>query len=456
MSIKLNSISLPGPLINKIHTDLKIKAKGAKKGAYKARISEMCTYSANKDGDGTYLIPLHYARTYLKLVGLRVPQQIKFAINDNLQFKDDKYCQQKPVFDEALIKLKETGSCFLQLHCGWGKTWMAIAVAAHLGLKTVVLVHRRFLANQFVTEAQNIIPNQIYFLDENTDMSGADKYPIVVIMRQRVSKLPESFTNKIDFMIVDEAKYWCTPEGIASMLRFRPTHTMGLCAERERKDGYHLVLEHFFGHNIFRKSCKPFIVRKYYTSFIPECKRPAYGKAKIDWNIAMQSIAKNEDRNKMIRDICRVRQNNKIMILVQYKEHVETLFKLLQDVGEDVATFYSDADGYSNCRVLIATYSKAEMGFDDKNLCENFDGHRLDLLILGAFYKDEIEQSAGRVMRSDAPEIIDIVDNHSSLMKHSLSRDKFFKSRCGKICDPEFFFPTNIGRKLPAKVQLQG
>jgi hypothetical protein len=84
------------------------------------------------------------------------------------------------------------------------------------------------------------------------------------------------------------------------------------------------------------------------------------------------------------------------------------------------------------------------MGFDDKNLCENFDGERLDLLILGAFYKEEIEQSAGRVMRSDAPEVIDIVDNHPSLNKHSKTRDKWFKSRNGQVMPPEYFFDMKL------------
>ena len=442
MAVELDGKTLPAKLTHMIHSDLKIKGKSAKGAAYKARIAEMCTFQMSEDGAGRYLVPLHYVRQKIQLEGLRIPKQVKWDIIP-AEFRNDKHCQQKPVFDEALTALRKTGSCFLQLHCGWGKTWMAIMVAAHLGIRTVVLVHRTFLAKQFMNEAENIIPGQMRFLDEN-DQVNLKEYleaPIVVIMRQRAFKLPESFTSTFDFMIVDEAKYWCTPEGVKSMLCFKPTHTMGLCAERERKDGYDVVLSQFFGHNIFRKSCKPFIVWKYYTSFQPEIKRPAYGKAKMDWTVAMRSISRMEERNMMIRDICRLRSTNKIMILVQFQEHVEELLKLLKEAGENVDTFYASADSYINCRILIATFSKAEMGFDDKNLCENFDGQRLDLLILGAFYKGEIEQSAGRVMRSDAPEVIDLVDDHNSLRKHSAVRDKFFKSRNGRIMPPEFLFP---------------
>ena len=442
MAVELDGKSLPSKLVQIFHRDLTIKGKSAKGGAYKARIAELCTFQVGDQGDGRYIIPLHYARLKLDLSGLRIPKQVDFKVIP-AEFRSDKFCQQRPVFDEAMEHLRKESSCFLQLHCGWGKTWMAIMIAAHLGLRTVVLVHRTFLAQQFLNEAENIIPGQMRFLDDNKQASLSEYLdaPIVVIMRQRAFKLPESFTSTFDFMIVDEAKYWCTPEGVKSMLCFKPTHTMGLCAERERKDGYDVVLGQFFGHNIFRKSCKPFRVWKYFTSFQPEIKRPTYGKAKMDWTVAMRSISRMDDRNAMIRDICRLRSTSKIMILVQFQEHVEELLRLLKEVGENVDTFYAGADSYVNCRILIATFSKAEMGFDDKNLCENFDGHRLDLLILGAFYKGEIEQSAGRVMRSDAPEVIDLVDDHGSLRKHSGVRDKFFKSRNGQIMPPEFLFP---------------
>lgn len=443
MAVELPSKVLSDDLLRRFESDLHLKGKLQKAGR-KARVAEMYAYVST---DHSYIVPLHYARSLIELHGMRQPRPVEFKVQP-LSFRDDKYCQQKPVFVEAMEALRVEKSVFLQLHCGWGKTWMALAIAGSLGLKTMVLVHRRFLATQFLTEAEVVIPGQMRFIDDNDvgdrHPRGPDKSNIFVCTDRRALTLPKDFTSSIDFLIVDEAKYWCTPERVKAMLVFNPTHTMGLCAERERKDGYHTILALFFGRNIFRKSCKPFTVWKYCTSFVPKIERPAYGKAKIDWNIAMQSLAQNEARNEMICNICRLRQSNKIMVLVAYREHVETLERMLKGYGENVSTFYSTKDSYPNCRILIATYSKAEMGFDDKNLCENFDGNRLDLLILGSFYKEEIEQSAGRVMRSDAPEVIDIVDNHSSLKKHSNTRDKWFRSRNGQVMPTEYFFDMRL------------
>jgi superfamily II DNA or RNA helicase len=449
MSIELPAKILSDELVRRLKEDLHLKGKSKKQGG-KARVAEMYAYITT---DRSHIIPLHYARGLIELTGMRESRPVNFKIAE-LSFRDDQYCKQKPVFVEAMKALKEQKSVFLQLHCGWGKTWMALAIAAHLGLRTMVLVHRRFLANQFLTEAEVVMPGQMQFIEDNEvdaliprggKQNDSQKCNMFVCTDKRALSLPKAFTSTIDFLIVDEAKYWCTPERVKALLAFSPTHTMGLCAERERKDGYHTILALFFGHNIFRKSCKPFRVHKYYTSFVPKIQKPSgYSKARIDWNVAMQSLAENEKRNEMICNICRVRQNNKIMILVYLREHVETLERMLKGYGENVATFYASKNSYSNCRILIATYSKAEMGFDDKNLCENFDGERLDLLILGAFYKEEIEQSAGRVMRSDAPEVIDIVDNHPSLNKHSKTRDKWFKSRNGQVMPPEYFFDMKL------------
>uniref|UniRef100_A0A6C0CIZ4 Helicase/UvrB N-terminal domain-containing protein n=1 Tax=viral metagenome TaxID=1070528 RepID=A0A6C0CIZ4_9ZZZZ len=450
MSIELPAKILSDDLVRRLKEDLHLKGKKTKQGG-KARVSELHALITT---DRSYIIPLHYARGLIELTGMREPRPVHFKIAE-LSFRDDQYCQQKPVFVEAMKVLKEQKSVFLQLHCGWGKTWMALAIAAHLGLRTMVLVHRRFLAGQFLTESEVVMPGQMMFIEDNEAAEQlayieGPKVPqmcnMFVCTDRRALTLPKAFTSTIDFLIVDEAKYWCTPERVKALLAFNPTHTMGLCAERERKDGYHTILAFFFGHNIFRKSCKPFIVHKYFTSFVPKIQKPAgYSRARIDWNVAMQSLSQNEKRNEMICNICRLRQNNKIMILVHLREHVETLERMLKAYGEKVATFYAKKDSYSNCRILIATYSKAEMGFDDKNLCENFDGERLDLLILGAFYKEEIEQSAGRVMRSDAPEVIDIVDNHPSLSKHSKTRDKWFKSRNGQVMPAEYFFDMKLG-----------
>jgi hypothetical protein len=428
MSIELARQTLPNE--TQIMNDLKLVAKGTKSGSYAPATPELFCYEVTND---TIRMPIVYAQNKFG-IKLKDRESISYEMGVR-NFREG----QKEVFEEAVKILHEKNSVFLQLNCSYGKTWLSINILAEMKQRTLILIHRTFLARQFLKEGEGLIPGKMQYIedsevDENTPGS------VFICTEIRANKLPESFRRTINFVIVDEAKYFCTPTRVKALLQFKPKYTMGLCAERERKDGFNTALDMFFGPVIFRKSIKPFTVWKYFTDFTPKCVRPAYGKAKIDWNIAMQSLATNEERNEFIVALCQLRRSDKIMVLVQFKHHVEKLRDMLLARGESVNTFYGSKDKFKNCRILIATYSKAEIGFDDSNLCENFDGERLNLMILGAFYKKEIEQSVGRVFRGENPEVFDLVDNLPTLKKHSQVRDKWYRSHNGRIMPPEFIF----------------
>ena len=430
MAVSVERSALPPAVYEKVIGDLTLKAKGLKSRGYKPRVTEMLAYDFD---DGKMRIPIMYAKKTFKISGMRAPKHVGFKPLP-MTFREG----QKEVFDEAVKHLNESQSVFLQLACGYGKTWLAINLAAEINVRTMVLVHRNFLAEQFKTEAEGIVPGQLQIIsNENESELKGNLY---VCTEDRACKLSIEFLKTFDMIIVDEAKYWCTPKRLEAMLRFTPIYTIGLCAERKRKDGFDALLDMIFGPVIFRMSRKPFRVWRYYTDFQPVIERPKYGYANINWSVAMKSLAEMHERNLMIRDICRLRSKNKIMVMVTFKYHVEALESLLKEAGEDVGTFYGSAKSFKNCRILIATYSKAEMGFDDKNLCDDFEGQRLDLLILGSFYKKEIEQTAGRVMRTENPEIISITDDLPTLKKHAKAHDKWFKSRCGELMPVEFLF----------------
>jgi hypothetical protein len=435
MAVSLKVSSLKPEVLQQIYTDLTLIAKGLKTKGYKPRVSQLAVFD---DTPEEVTIPLVYARNKFQLKGLRDARAAEFKT-----LKPEFRTGQTDVFRDAISYLKRSGSVFLQLHCGYGKTWLALHIAAHMGSRVMFLVHRRFLAMQFLTEAENVMPGQLRFIDD-CDVDENTPGSAFICTDIRARKLPEAFRKTIDFIVVDEAKYWCTPERVKSMLCFRPIYSMGLCAERERKDGFDQVLSLFFGTNIFRKSVKPFKIWKLKTQFEPTIEQQTSRRG-INWMIASQSLAFMDERNIIIRDLCRLRSCDKIMILVQFVDHVMILKKMLEDVNESVSTFCGSKDSYKACRILVATYSKAEMGFDDQNICENFDGKRLNLLILGADYKKDIEQSVGRIMRTEAPEVFDIVDKFATLQKHSDIRDKWYRTRCGRVMPAEYIF--SVGKK---------
>lgn len=434
MAVSIEASSLNAKLIQDIKSDL---IHVAKKNLHnkKDKTIECYTEITEESKNGkkklkTLVVPLIYA--YKKFnFPLSDPEKIEFNRLPP-QFRPG----QEEVFNEALVHLKKSRSVYLQLHCGWGKTWCGLNIIAKMGLRTLVIYHRKFLGEQWFNEAQNVVPGQVTIIkDNNVNLETPGNVFLCTV--DRANLLPAEFRKTIKFLIVDEAKYFCTRTRVDAMLKYRPYYTMGLCAERTRSDGMHSMLDQFWGPIIFRKSVKPFIVWKYKTTIKPNKVRPSWGQARVDWNEIIRSLAEHEERNQKIRDIVRLFGDGKILVLCKRVKHVETLTKMLRDVGEDVQTLYGNAKGFKNCRVLIATYSKAEIGFDDKNLCTDFDGERLSWLILAAD-KKEIEQSVGRVMRSESPKVIHIVDDMSTLENHWRLCSKWYRSRNGKIQPVEY------------------
>ena len=87
-----------------------------------------------------------------------------------------------------------------------------------------------------------------------------------------------------------------------------------------------------------------------------------------------------------------------------------------------------------DCRILIATYSKGGVGFDHP---------KLDMLIAGADVEEGFTQYIGRIFRRDdvCPIYIDLIDNMSTIKKHSASRLKVCKELGGDVKSFEKVFP---------------
>lgn len=434
MSVRILKRSLKPHVLETIMEDLTITNRHNNMKTRK-KIPQICAY---KQDEESIRVPISYFRKRYKKVSLSKPKNVSIK-RKQVSWREG----QEEVFEKAIKILHDKKSLYLKLHCGWGKTFISLHICARMNVKTLILVHRKFLGDQFLTEAENVIQNnkkKMFFLEKGTDIpEDAD---IVICTDRRINIIDNpDFFKKFKMVIVDEAKYWCSPTRTAALLNLSPYYMIALCAEKKRPDGFHKMLDLFYGTEttIYRRSTKPYTIWKYQTSWIPTIEYRRFGRGP-NWNVAMRSLAELEERNKFIVSLCCMRPDVKIMILVAFTAHVDDLWNRLRKAGIDAQKFYMSNRTFKSCRVLVSTYSKAEMGFDDKNLCENFDGERLGLMILGAFYKSDIEQSVGRILRHVRPEVIDITDDYSSLKKHSEVRDKYFRSSCGTIMPTEYIY----------------
>lgn len=349
----------------------------------------------------------------------------------HFEFTGSLYDHQKPVLEEAIEHISTKGTTTIGLYPGFGKTVVGAYLAAKSGLYTAVLYHRDFLGGQWQATFQE-------FTNATTWIVGTPPpniFPQVTLcMDTKVSQLPDVYREKIGFLIIDEAHAFCTPCRVPCLLSWQPKYVVAETATLIRPDGMHSMIQAICGtHGIFKHSTKPFTVIKLNTGIEPEIKQNVRGQ--LDWSSLVRTLSEHEIRNRMILSMVERNPNNKIMILTSLTDHVRILYHALQQMGEKVDFMAGTKKSYSDSRILLGTVSKIGAGFDEKTACPDFNGVRIDMLLLVTSMKSPtmIEQSVGRVFRAEMPIVVDFVDNNPTIKRHWSARKKWYVSRNGNI-----------------------
>jgi superfamily II DNA or RNA helicase len=346
------------------------------------------------------------------------------------QFTGELFDHQKEVSQEALQHLQTKGTTTLGVYPGFGKTVLGAKLAAEMGLYVVVLYHREILGTQWDKTFEDFTNATRWIV--GTPMPEIFPH-ITFCMDSRFHLLPDAYRDRIGTVIVDEAHAFCTPSRVECLLAWHPKYVIAETATLSRDDGMHLMVQTICGnHGIFRSSTKAFQVMQIETSIEPEIRTTSRG---TDWSSLVKSLCYNETRNRMILSLVQNNPEHKILILCSEVQHVNLLCEALRQMGESVDSMFGTKKSYSDSRVLIGTQSKIGTGFDEKNACPNYNGIRINMLILATSIKKAslLEQTVGRVFRAELPVIIDLVDFNPILKRHWNERKKWYISRNGTI-----------------------
>lgn len=426
------SIVIPETLLTKemkryIATDLCFTPKETD---YNRGAEQDSVYSFEFDEKKIYL-PFNYAVNKLKLSRRDRNCYGKMS----LPFSGDLRPLQKEVRKEVIKLLNKRGSCILSLFTGGGKTCTAINISTKIGLKTLVIVSRLILFNQWIDSVKKFCPNaKVQKITPKTKKDpDADFYIMNAI---NVPKLDREYFRDVGFLIVDEVHLIGTEKLSSSMFYVQPRYTLALSATPYRSDGMDQLLYSFFGsEKVFRKLHREHTVFKIKTGFVPEKEETKMGK--LNWNTVLNSQAENEKRNKLIRNLVREFADRNFLILCKRVSQASTLVGMLEEAGVDVTSLVGMKREFrTEARALVATVQKAGVGFDHP---------KLDSLIIAADLQEYFIQYLGRVFRTQdgSPLIFDLVDNFSVLEKHWRVRRKVYLEHGGTVkkfetCYPDF------------------
>lgn len=398
--------------------------------------------------------------------------------------------QLKPIQTESLKYLTKSliryGTGILKLECGVGKTVTGLYLISRLKTKTLVVVHRLNLLNQWRDEIQRFTNAKVGLL--HRDKINVDDVDIVlttvhcVINHTHNPKYAEIY-KRFGLMMIDEAHHFSSREFHRTLKVVGTKYVVGLTATP--KKGERTKISH-----VFKKFIGPIVppahITAKYTSATTNrgnvivnvlryavdggdlSKHLSYtyrGQSKSNVAGMITNIGKNDDRNRVI--IHYIRQliqkpklnlektnipeklldiindyyihNNfdsrrNVLIVADRKRQLRWLCSSLKKIGIDAALYIG---GLSN--VELAKSKKSQVILGTYSVCEEgLNIPKINSVMLVSPRRD-CEQSIGRGFRKAHPIpviIIDIIDAFSkTFLNQGSSRKRYYRNKAYDIVD---------------------
>ena len=366
----------------------------------------------------------------------------------NIQFNGSLREIQINVIETYLDNIKQQeknglngGGGLIELQTGQGKTVIGLNIISKLKKKTLIIVHKEFLANQWIERIEQFLPESKIGRIQGTTIDIENK-DIVIGMLQSLSmkKYPDDIFESFGLLIVDEVHHISSEVFSQCLFKIVTKYTLGLSATMNRKDGTSYIFKYFLGDVIYKNKDKEHhnvVIRKIkYISNEEE-----FNHLKLDsrgnpqYSTMIVKLSNFNPRSdfilKIVKDMIIENSKQQIMILAHNRNLIDYLFNKIEldnisTVGKYVGGMKQEHLKETETKqIILGTYSMASEGLDIKTLTT---------LIL-ATPKSDVVQSVGRILRvkDNNPIVVDIVDIHSIFENQYFKRETFYKQNNYKI-----------------------
>lgn len=347
---------------------------------------------------------------------------------EDIKFSGNLREEQIKVFDYVVEKLSSEGSAIVSARPGFGKTITAIGIAAKLKIKTLIVVNKLILIDQWM-DAINTFSSSSVNLINPSDIKLKPDSNFHIINAINISKKCQSFWSDIKLLIVDELHQIVTNKLTKGLLLICPDAILGLSATPYRHDDYDKAIKWFFGENVIGLELNQYhTFRIVDTNYVPE--NIQYTFKGLDWSKILEDQANDKSRNECIVAEClkEVSDSKTVLVLVKRVTHADVLANMIKcrNTNIKVSTLVrSNRTFDKNCNILIGTTSKIGVGFDHA---------AINCLVVAADIKNYFVQFLGRCMRNPdtCPSIVDFKDNFNVLNKHLNHRIQEYITHGGK------------------------
>ena len=323
----------------------------------------------------------------------------------------------------------------LEVPCGRGKTIMALNIISRLKTKTLVIVHKEFLMNQWIERIEDFLPNAKVGKIQGPvyDVEGKD---IVIGMLQTLynKDFHKTAFDCFGLTIVDEVHRIGSEQFSKALFKAVTKYMLGISATVERKDQLTHVLYMFIGPKIYHEEREKDDVVK--------VRAMHYKTNDTEFNEVELDYRGNTKYSTMISKLCAFGPRSEFIVSLVRDLFTEYPEKQVMILGHNrnLLTYLHDSithKGFASCgyylggmkqkdlqvsetkQVVIATYAMAAEALDIKTLST----------LVMVTPKTDITQSIGRILRvkGNNPIVVDIVDAHTNFVNQWTQRKRFYK-----------------------------
>jgi len=338
----------------------------------------------------------------------------------------------------------------LQVFTGAGKTVLSIKIISEIRKKTLILVHKEFLMNQWIERIQEFMPAARIGKIQGKVCDTQDKDIVIGMIQSIYDKdYPANTFSQFGMTIVDEVHRIGSEQFSKTLLKTVTPYMLGISATVDRKDKLTKVLYMFIGEKIYSNVLRG--------DDVVSVRAIEYKTADKEFNEVEFDFRGTPQYSKMIVKLCEFgprsdfivrvvtdllaeHPENQIMILGHNRSLLTYLHDTIQHrklpVNDEDSNDFSDGGiatvGYylggmkpaalqetERKNIVIATYAMAAEALDIKTLAT----------LVMVTPKTDIVQSVGRILRTKHEHtiIVDIVDGHDLFQNQWKQRMRYYK-----------------------------
>lgn len=288
-----------------------------------APVSSGTSFPCYRESNNKLYLPRYFG---IELFGEPKRYAIPEGIDINLEFKGQLRDYQVPVITKILEHFRDNPySCgLLELYCAWGKTTamlflicyliycyllLGVGETRNLGKKTLIIVHKEFLMNQWIERIQQFIPGARIGKIQGNVIDIEDKDIVLCMLQSLVLKdYPQEIFQSFGLTIIDEVHHISSETFSSALFKVVTKHMIGLSATMDRKDGTTNAFKMFLGDVIYKSERE--------TTFEVEIRGIKFLTNDDEYNETIMSWDGKPQISSMISKVCEYSRRSEFIINV--------------------------------------------------------------------------------------------------------------------------------------------